>query len=281
MEHIRQTDYLARHLDEVPPFRALLRSIECRQIEEAGPLSGPLLDLGCGDGHFASMAYCRVPDVGIDPDLVKLRQAAHRGSHLNLVATPAESMPFADASFATVVANCVLEHIPDLDGALREIARVTAPGGRLLFGVPSHRFGDMLFGSSVFRRLALPRLARAYGDWFNGHSRHYHVDAPEVWLRRMAEHGFQVENWRYYVSAAGLRAIDLAHYLSVPRLISYWLTGRWVPLRVPGVNALYDRWLRPHYLAAPPEIGAYIFFYARRRSSSEEDTASPDEAAKC
>jgi SAM-dependent methyltransferase len=265
MDELRQPDHLNRHLSSVPPFRALLRSVECRLIEQDGPLASPLLDLGCGDGHFATMAYRKTPDIGIDPDLDKLRQALRRQSHRHLVATGAERMPFAEGSFATVVANCVLEHIPDLDGALREIARVTEPGGRLLFGVPSHRFADMLFGSSLFRRMALPGFAKAYGDWFNRHSKHYHVDPPEVWLRRLDEHGFEVEDWCYYISEAGLKAIDLAHYVSVPRLISYWITGRWVPFQVPGMNALYDRWLRPHYQSESPDIGAYIFFRARRR----------------
>ena len=43
-----------------------------------------------------------------------------------------QELPFADASFDTVVAAWMLYHVPDLDRGLAEIARVLAPGGRLV-----------------------------------------------------------------------------------------------------------------------------------------------------
>ncbi len=44
----------------------------------------------------------------------------------------AQTIPFPDASFDTVVANHMLYHVPDLPRALGEIARVLSPGGRLI-----------------------------------------------------------------------------------------------------------------------------------------------------
>jgi hypothetical protein len=66
------------------------------------------------------------------------------------------------------------------------------------------------------------------------------------------------------MSPAGHRAFDVAHYLGVPSLISRKLTGRWVLWHNPLTFALVSRWLRPYYLAADPEVGAYIFFECRK-----------------
>lgn len=257
-------DYLREHLREVPAFRALIRSVECRLFEKCAPLESPVLDVGCGDGHFASMAFDRPLFAGIDMNAEHLREARARGSHLNLVRASATAIPFCDNFFQTVVANCVVEHIPDLDAALGEISRVLRPGGRFLFGVPSHLFASMLLGSTALSSIKLKRLSKRYGDWFNHHSLHFHTYNPDDWHARLASHGFEVEQWEYYVSSAGHRAFDLAHYLSVPRLLSRKLTGRWVAFPNATVNRLFERWLRPFYDEPTPETGAYIFFRTRK-----------------
>lgn len=263
-------DYLREHLRCVPAFRALVRSAECRLFERAGALEPPVLDVGCGDGLFAALAFDEPPFVGIDPDAASVREAKARGAHRHLVRSSATALPFAAEVFQTVVANCVIEHIPDLDAALREIARVLKPSGRLLFGVPSESFGEMLLGSTVLRRLKLKGLARAYGDWFNRHSRHFHTDAPHTWLERLPRYGLRVEHWEHYLTPAAHRVFDVAHYLSVPRLVSRKLTGRWVTLPNALANPLWERWLRPHYDTPPTGPGPYIFFHARKTAPGSE-----------
>jgi SAM-dependent methyltransferase len=61
-----------------------------------------------------------------------------------------QSLPFADATFDTAVAAWMLYHVPDLDRALGEIARVLEPGGRLVAVTNSVRHLEELrdlFGS--------------------------------------------------------------------------------------------------------------------------------------
>jgi len=43
-----------------------------------------------------------------------------------------QSLPFADESFDTAVAAWMLYHVPDIDRGIAELARVLAPGGRLV-----------------------------------------------------------------------------------------------------------------------------------------------------
>jgi len=202
---------------------------------------------------------------GVDLDAGALVHARQRRVHRHLVAASAGRMPFRSACFRTIVANSVLEHIPDLEAALGECCRLLEPGGRLLMTAPSHRFGDMLLGSTVCHRLGLSRLAAGYRRWFNARSRHFHTDSAEAWKSRLIRHGFRVERHGYYLTPRALRVFDLAHYLSLPRWACRKLTGSWVPLPGCTLNWLWERWLRPHCLdALRQEEGPYLLLEARK-----------------
>ena len=56
-----------------------------------------------------------------------------------------QELPFADASFDTVLACWMLYHVPDLDRGLAEIARVLAPGGKLVANTNSREHCRELF----------------------------------------------------------------------------------------------------------------------------------------
>lgn len=258
-------DYLRLHLQTVPAFRALLRGIECRLFAQLGELEAPVLDVGCGDGHFASFAFKASPFAGFDLDRAMVREAASRQVYQHVLNADATELPFTRASFPTVVSNCVLEHIPDLENSLAEISRVICPAGRFAFSVPSHHFPTFLLGTTLLNYLGMPRLADGYGRWFNNHSRHYHLHTPEVWQQVLFTHGFEVISWQYYMTAAGHRVFDLLHYLGLPNLILRKLTGRWTFWN-PFYTTLMECWLRPYYNESAPKQGAYLFFDCRKNS---------------
>ena len=122
-----QRDYLWNQLIELPYFRALLRAIESRFYEEL-PVVAPVLDLGSGDASFAVQTFDRPLDVGLDPWFAPMIEAKQHNGHKLLALSEGGQMPFADCSFQTVVSNSVLEHIPDLDPVMSEVARVLRPG---------------------------------------------------------------------------------------------------------------------------------------------------------
>jgi SAM-dependent methyltransferase len=77
--------------------------------------------------------------------LTALRANAERlGLEVRTEQVDAERLPFADESFDLVLGHAVLHHIPDLERAFAEFARVLAPGGTVLFAGEPSRYGDRL-----------------------------------------------------------------------------------------------------------------------------------------
>lgn len=257
-------DFLWRHLKDLPAFRALLRAVEARFYQDLLPLDEPVLDVGCGDGHFASIAFPRPLAAGIDPAIGSLREARGRDAYCALSQSLGSALPFANGYFATVISNSVLEHIPEVDAVLAEIGRVLRGGGRFIFCVPADTFTELLLFAQLFRRLRLEGLSRAYERYFNRISRHHHCDGPAVWQGRLAKAGLQLNDSFYYFSEQALHALDLGHYLGVPSLIAKKLTGRWILSPTRWSLALTERWLRPLYEEPLPEVGAYLFLVANK-----------------
>jgi SAM-dependent methyltransferase len=99
------------------------------EVMRGGPSRA--LEVGCGRGEFAErLMRAGVDVVAIDQSerMVELTRA--RG--VDARAADVQSLPFADGEFDVAIANFVLYHVPDLDKALAELARVLRPGGRLV-----------------------------------------------------------------------------------------------------------------------------------------------------
>ncbi len=247
----------------LPAFRALLRAVEARFYQDL-ELPAPAIDLGCGDGHFASVAFDRPLEVGVDPWWVSLREAPRYHAYRLLTQAAGARLPFPDGHFAAAVSNSVLEHIPDLDPVLRDLGRVLRPGAPFYLCSPGDHFLELLSISGGLRRLGLAGPAAAYERFFNRISRHYHCDSPEGWTELLARAGFTVGRWWYYFSPGALRALEWGHYLGLPSAASKALFGRWV-LAPARWNLALTEWLLRRYYAEPlPARGAYIFIVARR-----------------
>lgn len=100
-----------------------------------GRASGATLEVGAGTGlnleHYPP-AVTELVLAEPGPHMAaKLRERA--AGRAEVVSAPAERLPFPDGRFDTVVVTLVLCTVPDQAAALRELARVLRPGGRLLF----------------------------------------------------------------------------------------------------------------------------------------------------
>ena len=99
----------------------------------AGPFLGParVLDLGCGVGHSYHLLAPR-ETVGVDLDA-----GALAGQERETVVADMRALPFPDGSFASVLSVQSLEHVPDPERVLSEVARVLVPGGTAVFVTPN------------------------------------------------------------------------------------------------------------------------------------------------
>lgn len=92
----------------------------------------PALDVGCGEGRLCrKLTALGFAPTGLDPTpelLARARALDPRGSY---VKAGAEAMPLPDGTFPLVISCLSLIDIPDYRAAIREMARVLAPGGRL------------------------------------------------------------------------------------------------------------------------------------------------------
>ncbi len=93
---------------------------------------GRLIDLGCGKVPLYG-AYRRLVD---DVTCVDWPQSVRTSAHLDLQADLSQPLPYADASFDTIILSDVLEHVPTPDALWFEMARLLAPGGQVLLNTP-------------------------------------------------------------------------------------------------------------------------------------------------
>jgi ubiquinone/menaquinone biosynthesis C-methylase UbiE len=258
-------DYLWRHLQDLPYFRALLRAVEAKFYEDI-PLPEPILDLGCGDGHFASAMPNHAPFIGLDPWWGPLVESKGRAAYAGVTQAGGAAIPFPAAHFSTVVSNSVLEHIPDLDPVLAEVERVLKPGGKFVFCVPSDHFLEFLSVSRGLRRIGLNGLASSYEAFFNRISRHHHCDDPATWQARLEQAGLRLARHWYYFSQGALATLEWGHYFGAPSVLTKKLFGRWIVAPTRANLWLTDRLVRRYYDEPLPPQGAYLFFIAEKTS---------------
>jgi ubiquinone/menaquinone biosynthesis C-methylase UbiE len=124
--------------DDMPAYAAA--------IAEAGiPRGGAVVDVGCGTGRAlpplreAVGPRGAVLAIDITPEMLHEASCQGRAAHAALLLADARRLPLADACVDAVFAAGLVHHLPDTDAGLRELARVTRPGGLLVLFHPSGR----------------------------------------------------------------------------------------------------------------------------------------------
>jgi demethylmenaquinone methyltransferase/2-methoxy-6-polyprenyl-1,4-benzoquinol methylase len=167
-----------------------------------------VLDLAAGTGA-SSIA---IRDLGALPvacdfslGMLSVGKAQH--PQLEFVAGDALRLPFADDAFAAVTISFGLRNVADVGLALRELARVTKPGGRLVILETSAPLRQpMKAGHGFYVDRVLPRLARLVAS--NGEAYEYLAESvgdwpdPSTLSERIAAAGWGRVTWRQLLMGA-------------------------------------------------------------------------------
>ena len=128
-------DAWAQRYDEPGnPIIALERSAVWSMLEPLPP--GRALDAACGTGRHAQR-LCELGHdvVGVDTSPEMLARAAANAPSAAFIRADLREVPAADARFDLVICGLALSHLDDIAPALRELARVLRPGGRMVISV--------------------------------------------------------------------------------------------------------------------------------------------------
>jgi ubiquinone/menaquinone biosynthesis C-methylase UbiE len=98
-----------------------------------GPQPSTVLEVGCGTGHWLSIAHAeRSPLVGVDPSQPMLDRARVAAPGARLVRARAEALPWRDATFDRIYCVNALHHFSDRVQFFAEARRILRPGGGVL-----------------------------------------------------------------------------------------------------------------------------------------------------
>jgi SAM-dependent methyltransferase len=106
-----------------------------------------ILDVGCGEGlaevSIGRLHISQIRQFGVDLVVEKViaarQETASHNQRAAFAAGDAVRLPFIDGAFDSIYCVAVLQHVRDLNGAVRELARVARPGGRVVAVEPDNR----------------------------------------------------------------------------------------------------------------------------------------------
>ena len=116
-----------------------------------------VLEVGCSRGTIVN----KLQEYGIDAYGIDINpESIKNGVAKNLSVMDATNLDFPNSSFDKVYSFHTIEHIPDLEKALREMTRVLKPGGKLLLIYPMEPIRGLFALKSAILIYKNPLLAR-------------------------------------------------------------------------------------------------------------------------
>jgi SAM-dependent methyltransferase len=207
---------------------SVLRKFDCPE---------PILDVGCGDGLFAQIAFSGREIWGIDIDASEGRHAHKRATYSQIILGDVTAAQIPNGFFKSCIANCSLEHVPRVGDALSNICRSLRPGAEAFLFVPNKDWASHMLVPRALRALGVTSLAKALQQKIDSIFVHHHLYDQEGWRRLSEKAGFEVVSIEPVLSTATTVAFELLLLPSLLGFINKKLTSRWTnfpPLRRMG-----------------------------------------------
>ncbi len=242
---------------------------ECARLTVARryPCPGPILDVGCGDGLFARMAFGSSEVWGIDIDAREGRWASASQAYRQVILGDVTHAHLPEQFFATCIANCSLEHVPRIDLALSSIFQSLKPGGHAYLFVPNPQWAKHFLSVRALNGLGAPLLAARVQRSIDKFFKHHHLHDAAGWTALVEQAGLETVAVKPVLSSATTVAFEAFLLPSLAGLLNKSLTTRWT-----NFPRLRRRFATPMYHAvkmlmdrADPSLTAEYLVIARRR----------------
>lgn len=257
-------DYFEEYLELFPdsPSLVLVRSVELRNFPKEF-LKEPILDLCCGDGCFSTILGLK-NIAGCDIDGNAIKKAEKKGIYNELIQADVRNLPFEDNSFYTVFANCALEHVEDIEIALKEVSRVLKPEGVLIMTVPSELLLEIFPPKKFLERIGFKKLGKKILDNYNKKQAHRNIYNFNEWKNLLNKAGLNPIRHFYLFDVEAYKIAVFCDWLSTLRIFN--ITIRLLKLFVhKDIRKLFWRkLLKKYYLQSTPlEKGGELVIVAR------------------
>lgn len=254
--------YLRDFLRIAPLSHALWRSAEAISYDQV-ELKAPVLDLGCGWGEFAGVAFDRI-EMGIDINQKELDQAVEGKRYKKVQWADARKLPFKDNSYKTVISVSVLEHIPQAEKVIPEAYRVLQKGGLFVFSVPTTKLYSNLLIPKICNVLGLKKLGDKYFDLHCRAFKHVNLKPQSWWMNHLEKAGFEIVTQHGTISPTLLKLHELFLITAFPSQFWKLFFGKRlimsVGLRSRILPIFFSRFV---YIDKKSDIN--IFFVAKKR----------------
>jgi SAM-dependent methyltransferase len=189
-------------------FNVARRDAWVAELAKGVPAGSRVLDVGAGSGRYReSFAHCeyRTQDFGQEPATIGRYTKLDYESDITAIPVP-------DGSFDVILCTEVLEHVPEPVKAIREIARILKPGGRLFMTAP-------------------------LGSWLHQEPYHYYGGYSPYWYRRfLPEAGLRVDTVGSNLGFFSLYGQETIRYREYVNPLRTWRFG---PVRWLGLTLLW------------------------------------------
>lgn len=219
-------DHFAQYFPHAP---AALCVKECARLAALRDyhLAGPILDVGCGDGLFAKIAFGGEEVWGIDIDAKEGRWAQASRAYSQIVLADITKAKLPVSFFKSCVANCSLEHVPDIDAALVTIERSLLPGAEALLFVPNKEWASKFMSVRAVRGIFGAKIGQMFQDGIDEFFAHRHLYDEQGWRDVVARSPLVLKEIRPVLSTSTTLAFEA---LLIPSLLGWMnkkLTSRW------------------------------------------------------
>jgi SAM-dependent methyltransferase len=183
--------HYAKHAPFALSLRELNRLLALQRIQQRMSLSfNEVLDVGCGDGYWWNLKPLPANKIfGIDISSTELKKAK---KHITAeYCDISQTRPFENKKFDFVLGNCSLEHVPDIQGALNNIALSLKEDAHLVMFVPAPNWAYQGHTQSFLLK-HFPRIAMMISGMKNGFFQHWHLYNAKVWKSLLAYSNLEV-----------------------------------------------------------------------------------------